>query len=82
MIKKVIFLILKSIIDYCVFISINLYNSNTKIEQVSTWEKFNVMMQTFDNMENKIIILGADFNPFLDSVLEDEGGPVLKRSSV
>ena len=31
-------------------------------------------MQTFANMENKIIILGADFNLFLDSVLETEGG--------
>ena len=34
-------------------------------------------------MENKIIILGGDFNLFSDSVLEAEGGsPVLKKSSV
>ena len=34
-------------------------------------------------MENKIIILGGNFNLFSDSVLEAEGGsPVLKKSSV
>ena len=37
------------------------------------------MLQTFDNLENKII-LGDDFNLFLDSVLEAEGGsPVFKK---
>ena len=43
----------------------------------------NLKLETFDNLENKIIILDGDFNLFLDSVLEVEGGsPVLKRSSV
>ena len=32
------------------------------------------MLQTIASMENKIIILGAEFNLFLDSVLETEGG--------
>ena len=67
-------------IDDCVVILINLYNPNTEKEQVSTWEKLNLMLQTFDDLENKIIILGGDFNLFLDSVLEAEGGsPVLKK---
>ena len=40
----------------------------------------NLMLETFDDLENKIIILGDDFNQFLDSVLESEGGsPVLKN---
>ena len=70
-------------IDDCVVILINLYNPNTEKEQVSTWEKLNLMLQTFDDLENKIIILGGDFNLFLDSVLEAEGGsPVFKKSSV
>ena len=74
------FLILEAMIDDCVFILINLYNPNTGKEQVSTWEKLNLMLQTFDDLENKIIILGGDFNLFLDSVLEAEGGsPVLKK---
>ena len=39
--------------------------------------------RNFDDLENKIIILGDDFTLFLDSVLETEGGnQVLKKSSV
>ena len=64
------FLILEAMIDDCVVILINLYNPNTEKEQVSTWEKLNLMLQTFDDLENKIIILGGDFNLFLDSALE------------
>ena len=45
--------------------------------------KMNVMLKIFDNLENKIVILGGDSNLFLDSVLEAEGGGlVLKKSSV
>ena len=41
------------------------------------------MLQTTDDLENKIIIIGGDFNLFLDSVLEGEGGSlVLKKYSV
>ena len=61
-------------IDDCVFILINLHNSNTKKEQVSTWEKLNLILQIFDYLKNKIIILGGNFNLFLDSILETEGG--------
>ena len=42
-----------------VFILINLYNPNTEKEKVSTWEKLNLILQTFDNLENKIKILEA-----------------------
>ena len=67
----------------CVFILINLNNSNTEIEQVSTWKKMNIMLEKIDDLENKIIILGEDFNLFLDLVLEAEGGSlVLETSSV
>ena len=77
------FLILEAMIDDCVFILTNLYNPNTEKEQVSTWVKLNLILQTFDDLENKIIILGGDFNLFLDSALEAEGGsPALKKSSV
>ena len=57
-------------IDDCVFILINLYNSNTDREQVSIWEKMNLILETFNDLENKIIILGCDFYLFLDSALE------------
>ena len=40
----------------------------------------NLVLQIFDNMK-KPIVLGGDFNLFLDSVLKAEGGsPVLKKS--
>ena len=43
----------------------------------------NLMLQAIDDLENKIIIIGGDFNLFLDSVLEGEGGSlVLKKYSV
>ena len=57
-------------IDDCVFILINLYNSNTDREQVSIWEKMNLILETFNDLENKIIIVGCDFYLFLDSALE------------
>ena len=67
-------------IDDCVVILINLYNPNTEKEQVSTWEKLNLMLQTFDDLENKIIILGGDFNLFLDSAyVAEASSPILKN---
>ena len=43
----------------------------------------NLMVETFDDLENKIIILGGDFNLFLDFILEAEGGsPVFKKFCV
>ena len=63
-------------IDDCVFILINLYNPSMEKEQVAKWEKMNLMLKTFDNLEMKII-LGGDFNLFLDSILEAEGGSLV-----
>ena len=41
------------------------------------------MLQAFDDLENKIIIIGGDFNLFLDSALgAEDGNPVLKKSSI
>ena len=77
------FLILEAMIEDCVFILINLYNINTKNKLVSTWQKMNLMPQTFGDLENKIIIFGYNFNLFLEPVLGTEGGsPVLKKSSI
>ena len=69
--------------DQYVFILISLYNRNTEKEQVFTWEKMNLMLQTIDGLQKEIITLGGDFNLFLDSVLEAEGSrAALKKSSV
>ena len=48
------FLILETMIDICVVIFINLYNQNTEKEQVSPCEKMNLILETFDDLENKI----------------------------
>ena len=74
-------LILDSMIDDCVFILINLYNPNTEKEQVSKWEKMNLMLQIFDDLGNKIIIPGDDLNLFLDSALDAEEGKLILKSS-
>ena len=63
-----------------VFILINLYNSNTEEDQVSTWIKMILKQEIFNDLENKMIILGGVLNLFLESVLEAEGSsPVLKN---
>ena len=60
-----------------------MYNPNTEKEKFSTWEKVNLMLEMFNDLENKIITFGGDFNLFLDSVLAPEGGrPGLKKASV
>ena len=74
-------LILEGMIDDCVFILINLYNPNTEKEQVSKWEKMNLMLQIFDDLGNKIIIPGDDLNLFLDSALDAEEGKLILKSS-
>ena len=75
-------LILEAMTDDCVVILINLYNPKTKKEQVSTWQNLNLMLQTSDDLENKIIILGGDFNLFLDSALEAEGDSLVFKKYV
>ena len=44
-------------------------------------EKMNLMLETFHDLENKMIIPGGDFNLMLDSIVEAEGGSlVLKKT--
>ena len=63
-----------------VFILINLYNPNTEEDQVSTWINMNLKQEIFNDLENKMIILGGVLNLFLESVLEAErSSPVLKN---
>ena len=71
--KMVVSLIVQAMSNDCVFILINLYNPNTKKELVPIWEKIRLLLETSDDLENKIIILGGDFNLFLDSVPEADG---------
>ena len=49
-------------------------------EQASTWEKMNLMLETLNDLENKKITRGGDFNLFLNSALEAEGGSLVLKN--
>ena len=62
------------------FIVINIYNSNTELEQLKT---FSMLQNMLDDIEifKKQVVFGDDFNLIFDCKLETNGGnPVLKRS--
>ena len=70
-------------IDSEMLILINIYNANTESEQLSTLTQLNDMLTNVNNINNKNIILGGDFNMHFDSKLEAKGGkPVLKKQSI
>ena len=45
-------------------------------------EKMNLMLETFHDLENKMIIPGGDFNLMLDSIVEAEGGSLVFKKPV
>ena len=70
-------------IDDCVFILINVDNPNIEKKAGFYMGKIESNAANIWWFGNKIIILGGDFNLYLDSELKAEGGsPVLKKSSV
>ena len=59
---------------------INLYNTNTKMEQVSVLNNLSSLLKMFDVTLEKNLILAGDFNLFLNSKLEAKGGkPAIKK---
>ena len=65
-----------------VFIWTNLYNTNTKNDQLTTFSKLTNMLQSFNLTKNKLVILAGYCNSFLDWSLEAKGGnPCLKKQS-
>ena len=48
-------------------------------EQASTWE---IMLETLNDLENKKITRGGNFNLFLNSALEAEGGSLVLKNLV
>ena len=62
------------------FILINLYNANTKTEEVSVLNHLSSLLEKFDVTLEKNLIL-ADFNLFLKSKLDAKGGkPAIKNN--
>ena len=74
-------LILEVKIENEVLLLINLYNANTENEQLSTLSDLSNMLEKIDDINNKSIVFGGDFNLFFEVKLEAQGGnPVLEKS--
>ena len=64
-----------------VLLLINLYNANTENEQLSTQSDLSNMLEKIDDINNKSIVYGRDFNLFFKAKLEAlAGNPVLKKN--
>ena len=66
--------------DDSVFVLINIYNANTKPEQLHTLNGLINILETLKEIQNKNVVLGGDFNVILYPSLDSEGGkPVIKK---
>ena len=76
-------LVLEVSVNDDVYVLANLYNPNTESEQLLTLSQLTNFLEEIDDIRSKKIILGGDFNFFLDTKLEAKGGkPVLKKHSI
>ena len=76
-------LIVEVKIEEEVLLLINLYNANTKNEQLSMLSDLSNMSEKIDNINNKSIVFGGYFNLSLAAKLEAQGGnPDLKKKSL
>ena len=72
-------LILDVTINDVNFILINLYNANTKTEEVSVLNNLSSLLEKFDVTLEKNLIF-ADFNLFFNSKFDAKGGkPAIKK---
>ena len=55
------------VIDDSVFMLINIYNSNTESEQLHTLNDLINILETFEDIQNKSVVLGGDFKVILNS---------------
>ena len=66
-----------------VFVLINIYNANTEPEQLHTLNDLINIQKTFEDIQNKSIVLGGDFNVILNPCLDSGGGkPVIKKKTI
>ena len=65
------------------YLLINLYNANTETEQLKTLNILSILLEQIQNIGEKRIILGGDFNFYFNEKLETSGGsPLLKKHSI
>ena len=57
-----------------VFVLINFYNVNTESEQLHTLNDLINILETFEDIQNKSVVLGGDFNVIFNPSLDSEGG--------
>ena len=75
-------LMLDASIDDTDYILVNIYNENTETKQIKVLNNFHLLLDSLDIHQSKQIILAGDFNLFLDTTLEAEGGSsCLKKKS-
>ena len=74
---------IEAIVDDVKFVLINIYNCNTESQQLLTLTELHKIPQNVDDIGNKNIIIGGDFNFDFDSKLEAKGGKLtLKKKSI
>ena len=49
-----------------VFVLISIYNANTESEQLHTLNDLLIILETFEDIQNKSIVIGGDFNVILN----------------
>ena len=76
-------LLIEAIIDDVKLISINVYNCNTESQQLPKLIELHKVQLNIDDIGNKNIIIGGDFNFRFNSKLEAKGRkPTLKKKSM
>ena len=69
--------------DDSVFVLINIYNANTEPEQLHTLNDLINILETFEDIQNKSVVLDGDFNVILNPSLKSDGGkPVIKKETI
>ena len=65
------------------FVLVDIYNPNTKTEQVVTLHDVDKMLETIKDLYDKHIVLADNFNFFFDTYLDSYGGkPTLKNEHI
>ena len=61
---------------------INLYNANMENEKVSTLSNLSNILEKINDINNKSIVFGGDFNLFFETKLEWRGKPCTEEKNL
>ena len=62
---------------------INTYNANTESEHLHTLNDLINILETFEDIQDKSVVLGGDFNVIFNPFLDSEGGkPGIKKKTI